>query len=172
MDLRTKSGLILGGIVCLTASTHAALTLFAYRAIQNVISCQQRVFSYLESPLPPERILRPAIIPGNHASHPIRINSYVQQQSYSTATNCLTTFIYISLCLYIPLALACWVGWIFSCYGYIEPLSALGVTIFANSGGWVNALGYHHNRRLKEKRRARVQDARAKNSNSFLLHSR
>jgi hypothetical protein len=44
-------------------------------------------------------------------------------------------------------------------FGVIEPITALLIVITANSSGWANALGYFHNRRIKERR----EEAKNKN---------
>ncbi|OXA58686.1 uncharacterized protein LOC110845534 [Folsomia candida] len=161
IDLKTGWGIFFGAAVCATCTAHATLTLVAYRAIQNVISDHKRLFGTYVEPLPPKYSDDENKFPNS-----VRINSYIHQTTYSTATNCLTTFIYISICLYFPLAFIVWAGWTFAYFGYIEPFCALGVIISANSGGWVNAWGYFHNRKLKERRKTLVRNTLRPNNSS------
>lgn len=157
LDINKLSGIILGVNVCISCSIHAVLTLVAYRAIQNVINNQEHTFSMNIIPSPKQQLHQfnnnnstQIIIPTTETEQRL---PHLLRRHYSTTTECLTTFIYISICLYVPFAVVGWSCAIFSCFGLIEPLSAFAAVIAANSGGWVNALGYFRNKKVKERRR-------------------
>lgn len=156
----------MGVNICLTCTVHALLTLVAYRAIQKVITNQKRVVSTHIQPLSSSFDMDPdwskptnggtrqassqSCRTTTHRNNSCRI---IQPRYHSTATNCLTTFVYISICLYFPFAVTAWLYLTFGFFGFIEPTTAFIVVIAANSGGWVNMWGYFHNRKLKEMRR-------------------
>lgn len=165
-DLNTNWGKLMGVNICLTCTVHALLTLVAYRAIQKVITNQKRVVSTHIQPLSSSFDMDPdwskptnggtrqassqSCRTTTHRNNSCRI---IQPRYHSTATNCLTTFVYISICLYFPFAVTAWLYLTFGFFGFIEPTTAFIVVIAANSGGWVNMWGYFHNRKLKEMRR-------------------
>jgi len=72
----------------------------------------------------------------------------------STATQCLTTFVQISLVFYCCLALATLVFTIEICFGILEPTTVFIIVLLSNSSGWANARGYFYNKKLKARRAA------------------
>lgn len=151
-DYNTTAGKVLGLSICLTTTIHAVLTLKAYTSIRQVITKQRRIVSTYTIPptsVDMEKSQSHANETWGHG-HPLPQPN--QCRYYSTATNCLTTFVYISLCLYFPLAMSAWVFQILGMFGYMEPINILAIVVGANSGGWVNAVGYFHNKNIKKRR--------------------
>jgi hypothetical protein len=137
-DLQTDWGKVLGANICIFCATHATMTLFAYRSIQNFITNTKRAVS---AHIQPNLVVSS---PENSSENPTSMlkkstGLTKQRKGYhSTANNCLTTFVYISLCLYLPLAVFAWSFLIFGYLGYLEPISCLGIVVGANAGGMVN----------------------------------
>lgn len=129
---KTVSGQILGVVISMTSTFNACSTTLGYWRIRStVLSMKKKLKAHKTGG-------------SSNSGHP-------EQQS--TASKCLTTYVWVAACLYCPLALMLWINVLFEMIlGAVEPLSSLFVVIVANSSGWANAFGYFHNEQLKKGR--------------------
>jgi hypothetical protein len=160
--MRSVWGIIMAANICTICSLHAISTLVVYRAVQKVISShsQKRIVS---SHIPYPSVSSSSDLESynkgiekNNKKKPTYCDPI--QSKHSTAFDCLNTFVYISLCLYFPFAVATWAFFMFGVFGYLEPITCLLIGIAANSGGLANCIGYFHNRKIKERRRTALQN--------------
>lgn len=133
-DATTSSGHVLSFVITLTSSFNALSTTFCYYSIKRTvdkIKADLKAFNDREQ------------YSVSHAA------SFGHQQD-STASQCLTTYVWVAACLYCPLALLLWLC-VFFVVGMhvVEPLSSFFIIVVANSSGWGNAYGYFHNEKLK-----------------------
>ncbi len=126
-DATTLNGQILGVVIALTSSFNAFCTTFGYYTIKSTVdTVKARLLSN-------------------------KINSNHHKRQNSTASQCLTTYVWVAAILYCPLALLLWVNVLFQIVlNSLEPLSSFLIVIVANSSGWANAYGYFHNEQMKK----------------------
>jgi hypothetical protein len=135
-NIQTIEGRILGFYIATSASMQAICTTVGYRSIRKVIESQNvSMLTYQDKSSTSKTLMNPL-------------------KRHSVATQCLTTFVRISVILYCTLALTYWAFVIQTCFGVVEPSTAFVIVIVSNSSGWANTLGYFYNKRLKDKRRA------------------
>lgn len=140
-DANTPGGTALGLYIFISSSAQALCTTLGYRGIQRTLQRQK------------EAMLRHKIKVKGH--HP----QTKSEGNYSTASECLATFVFISLCLYFPLSLFFFVSVVLqNMAGLVEPMTTLLIVITSNSSGWANAFGYFHNRRVKARRAPNKMD--------------
>lgn len=145
-DATTRSGHALSFVITLTSSFNAVSTTFCYYSIKQTvdkIKADLKAFNDREQ------------YSVSHAA------SFVHQQD-STASQCLTTYVWVAACLYCPLALLLWLC-VFFVVGMhvVEPLSSFFIIVVANSSGWGNAYGYFHNEKLKTNNKTAKNIAKA-----------
>lgn len=147
-DATTLNGQILGVVIALTSSFNACCTTFGYYSIKSAV---ESVKTKLHT---------------NSSSYHHRQNS--------TASKCLTTYVWVAAILYCPLALLLWINVLFQItMQVLEPLSSFLIVIVANSSGWANAYGYFHNEQIKKERQKGKNSSSQVNSveKSFESHS-
>lgn len=87
--------------------------------------------------------------------------------SYRTATECLTTYIFVSILLYFPLAVGCWTIFVTTAFfGVVEYSTVLVIISTANSLGSANALAYLYNKRLRGRQVTQEQERQTSSQNT------
>ncbi len=134
-DVTTNQGMILAGLAAMTATLNACCTAFGYHSIKKKT---QRTLESLMSMTPtPENVLSGPNMKGFK----------------STATQCLSTYVWVASCLYCPLAVLMWICvFIHVATDSIEPVTTFLVVVVANSSGWANAYGFFQNERIRKER--------------------
>lgn len=110
-------------VIGIYATLNAIITTFGYYFIKKTIENQKNAFQ--------------------------KVRETNRDKLFSTATECLSTFVKVGACLYCPLAIFFWAYITQTFLGVIEPITVFVVIICANSSGWANSLGYFYNQRLK-----------------------
>lgn len=129
-DATTMNGQILGVVIALTSTFNAFCTTFGYYSIKSSVDTVKAKLKANKS--------------GDTCYH---------RRQNSTASQCLTTYVWVAAILYCPLALLLWVNVLFQMVlNVLEPLSSFLIVIVANSSGWANAYGYFHNENMKKER--------------------
>lgn len=133
LNINATAGSVFGFYIAVAGAAHALGTTIAYLQIKGIVERQKQVLK--------ER------------------RKMVNKKSdrNSTASECLTTFVAISVFLYCPLPILNFAFAVETMFGVIEPITVTLTVIAANSSGWVNALGYFHNLRIKAARERRVK---------------
>jgi len=121
----TTAGVVLSFFIALVGTVGATLIISSYYIIKNEIKKRQDILNT------------------------ISVGHLRRRKSYSTATDCLTTYILIAVFIYTPLAILSWIYAIASWAGYIEPINVYLITTIACSSGWANSWGYFYNEKLR-----------------------
>lgn len=134
-DVTTNQGMILAGLAAMTATLNACCTTFGY------LSIRKKALKTLKS------------LTSTPPTNQNGIMGRKMKGFKSTATQCLSTYVWIASCLYCPLAFLMWITvFIHITTDSIEPVSTFLVVLVANSSGWANAYAYFKNERIRKGR--------------------
>lgn len=125
-NVRYPGGVTFSFHVTVSVALQGFCTALGYRSIQRVVNAGKQSIS----------------------SH---ISSNQRQDRHSTASECLATFVLVSICLYCPLSFIVLAFSVETSFGVVEPVTALLIVVVGNSSGWANAAGYFRNRRIKQR---------------------
>lgn len=126
-DVESISGNLLAGFTILMIVSLAIITCTSYMGIRREVDKQRLKI--------------------NHSG--VVHNGY-----HSVANQCLSTYVWISRCIYCSMAIAYSVLMIETAvFGVVETTTAFVITIVSNSSGWANAWGFFYNERIKMNRR-------------------
>jgi len=136
-------------VIAIMGTANAIITTLGYYLIKKRIEAQRETWKSVES-------LK---------------KSKQRAQHYSTATECLSTFVKVAACIYCPFAISYWIYTVQSLMGFIEPITAFMLAITANSSGWANSLGYVYNERLKSENKKSLIPATTTCANTGVIFS-
>lgn len=148
-NVRYAGGVTFSFHVTVSVALQGFCTALGYRSIQRVVNEGKQTIS-------------------NH------ISSNQRQDRHATASECLATFVLVSICLYCPLSFIVLAFSVETSFGVVEPVTSLLIVVIGNSSGWANAAGYFRNRRIKQRwenqqRLVETNSNLAKSSNPSIL---
>lgn len=125
-NVRFPGGVTFSFHVTISVALQGFCTALGYRSIQRIVNEGKQTIS----------------------SH---ISSNQRQDRHTTASECLATFVLVSICLYCPLSFIVLAFSVETSLGVVEPVTALLIVVIGNSSGWANAVGYFRNRKIKKR---------------------
>lgn len=129
LDVRTTAGTCFGVFIAVTTTAQAVLTVMGASKIRSVVKKQKEI-DFNQTRCEAER-----------------------KKRLSTAYECLTTYVVVSVTLYCSLSVVFIIFMIeSSVFGVIEPVTCFLIVVFANSSGWAIGVGYFRNLKLKRRR--------------------